>query len=154
MTIPLLLNSRGEKIGKSTSSRGETVWLSPHLTPPFDFYQFFKRIDDEDVGKFLRSLTLLELEEIQKIEQTHQEAPHKREAQTILADQVTQFVHGKEEWEKCLKITHSLYESKNDVRSLSEEDFENIPHFDVEESLVFQPVVDLLYMTKLVPSKG
>jgi len=91
MTMPLVTNASGQKFGKSEKGN---VWLDGGRTSPYDFYQFFFRVDDRDVGRFLRYFTFLDEAAIVALEKTMAEAPEKREAQRTLAREVTKLVHG------------------------------------------------------------
>lgn len=91
LTVPLVTTATGEKFGKSM---GNSVWLDASRTSPYEFYQYWLRSDDRDVGSWLRKFTFLTLEEIAAIEVAHAEAPEKREAQRRLAAEVTRVVHG------------------------------------------------------------
>lgn len=104
MTITLLLNSEGKKMGKTV---GGAVWLDPEKTSPFDFFQYWRNVDDADVTKCLKMLTFLSLEEIAEMEKW----PDNRinEKKEILAYELTALVHGKEEAEKAKKVSHSLF---------------------------------------------
>lgn len=104
MTITLLLNSEGKKMGKTV---GGAVWLDPEKTSPFDFFQYWRNVDDADVTKCLKMLTFLSLEEITEMEKW----PDNRinEKKEILAYELTALVHGKEEAEKAKKVSHSLF---------------------------------------------
>ena len=94
MTTPLLLKADGKKFGKSESGN---IWLSPDRTSPYAFYQFWINASDEDVGRFLRSFTMLNREEIEGIEREHAAAPHLRRAQQRLGEEVTVSIHGADE---------------------------------------------------------
>lgn len=91
LTLPLITAEGGKKFGKSL---GNAVWLSPDKSSPFNLYQFFIRTKDSDVDNFLKLFTFLDLKKIQKIMKTQNEAPEQREAQRILAENVTLLVHG------------------------------------------------------------
>jgi len=91
LTMPLVTNSSGQKFGKSEKGN---VWLDAARTAPYDFYQFFFRVDDRDVGRFLRYFTFLDEPAILALEETVRTAPEKREAQRTLAREVTRMVHG------------------------------------------------------------
>lgn len=93
LTLPLVMTAAGVKFGKT--ERG-AVWLDPTRTSPYDFYQFFFRVDDRDVGRFLRYYTFLDQERILELEAEVQRAPERREAQRVLAREVTRLVHGEE----------------------------------------------------------
>ncbi len=91
LTMPLVTNSSGQKFGKSEKGN---VWLDAARTSPYDFYQFFFRVDDRDVGRFLRYFTFLDEKTIAGLEEQVRLAPEKREAQRTLAREVTRIVHG------------------------------------------------------------
>jgi tyrosyl-tRNA synthetase len=91
LTMPLVTNASGQKFGKSEKGN---VWLDANRTPPYDFYQFFFRVDDRDVGRFLRYFTFLDEAAVVALEKSVQAAPEKREAQRVLAREVTKLVHG------------------------------------------------------------
>ena len=93
ITCPLLTKQDGSKMGKTETG---TVWLSADRTSPYEFYQYWYNVADEDAGKCLRFLTELEHEEIEQLDQARQESPEKRESQTRLAEVLTQFVHGEQ----------------------------------------------------------
>ncbi|MBO4318438.1 MAG: tyrosine--tRNA ligase [Mailhella sp.] len=109
MTITLLLNSEGKKMGKTAKG---AVWLDPEKTSPFDFYQYWRNVDDADVMKCLRMLTFLPLETIDEIERW---APERiNEKKELLAMELTALVHGEEEAQKARKVSHSLFVSGAD----------------------------------------
>ncbi|ETV72716.1 tyrosine-tRNA ligase, variant [Aphanomyces astaci] len=91
VTVPLLTTANGDKFGKSA---GNAVWLDAAKTSVYDFYQFFIRTDDADVGTLLKTFTLLDMDEIDTIVATHSAAPEKRHAQQILAEHTTRMIHG------------------------------------------------------------
>lgn len=91
LTWPLITRADGQKFGKSVSG---AVWLAPERTSPYEFHQYWKNTDDRDVERFLLQLTLLPVDEITAIIATHNEAPHERKAQQVLADAITELVHG------------------------------------------------------------
>ena len=96
MTITLLLNSEGKKMGKTAAG---AVWLDPNKTSPYDFYQYWRNVDDADVLKCIRMLTFLPLEEIEEMDKW--EGAQLNKAKEILAYELTALVHGKEEAEKA-----------------------------------------------------
>ena len=104
MTITLLLNSEGKKMGKTQSG---AVWLDPEKTSPFDFYQYWRNVADADVLKFIRMLTFLPLEEINKMDSW--EGSQLNEAKTILAYELTSLVHGEEEAQKAKEAAQSFF---------------------------------------------
>ncbi|CAO3673440.1 unnamed protein product [Umbelopsis vinacea] len=106
VTIPLLLTSKGEKFGKSA---GNAVWLDETMTSLFDFYQFFVKIADEDIERYLPLFTLMSPEEIQSIMHDHKQNPEKRIAQHRLAEEATELVHGIESVSKAKTATKVLF---------------------------------------------
>lgn len=104
MTINLLLNSEGKKMGKTQSG---AVWLDPNKTTPFEFFQYWRNVSDADVLKCIRMLTFLPLEEIDKMESW--EGAQLNEAKEILAFELTKLVHGEEEAAKAKEASHALF---------------------------------------------
>ena len=104
MTINLLLNSEGKKVGKTQSG---AVWLDPNKTTPFEFFQYWRNVSDADVLKCIRMLTFLPLEEIDKMESW--EGAQLNEAKEILAFELTKLVHGEEEATKAKEASHALF---------------------------------------------
>ncbi|CAG8504603.1 6498_t:CDS:2 [Funneliformis mosseae] len=91
ITIPLLLTSTGEKFGKSA---GNAIWLDDKMTSAYEFYQYFMKVADADVAKYLRMFTILSVEEIDEIAKIHMESPEKHHGQEKLASEITELVHG------------------------------------------------------------
>ncbi len=125
MTITLLLNSEGKKMGKTASG---AVWLDPNKTSPYDFYQYWRNIDDADVLKCIRMLTFLPLEQINEMDGW--EGSQLNKAKEILAWELTNLVHGKEEADKAQAAAKALFSGGGDRESmpstvLKDADFEN-----------------------------
>ena len=125
MTITLLLNSEGKKMGKTASG---AVWLDPNKTSPYDFYQYWRNIDDADVLKCIRMLTFLPLEQINEMDGW--EGSQLNKAKEILAWELTNLVHGKEEADKAQAAAKALFGGGGDRESmpstvLKDADFEN-----------------------------
>ena len=143
MTITLLLNSEGKKMGKTASG---AVWLDPNKTAPYDFYQYWRNVGDADVLKCIRMLTFLPVEEIDKMDSW--EGAQLNTAKEILAYELTKLVHGEEEAEKAQAMARSLFVSGG---------AENAPVVEVEESSLVDGAIDLnslLVLGKMVPSKS
>ncbi len=144
MTITLLLNSEGKKMGKTQSG---AVWLDPNKTSPFDFYQYWRNVDDADVIKCMRLLTFLPLEEID--EMAKWEGSELNKAKEILAYQLTELVHGEEEAKKAHEGARALFSgadtSHMPTTELSEEDFDEEGKIDL---------ITLLVKAELVPSRS
>ena len=143
MTITLLLNSEGKKMGKTQSG---AVWLDPEKTSPFDFYQYWRNVADADVLKCIRMLTFLPLEEIDKMDSW--EGAQLNTAKEILAFELTKLVHGEEEAQKAQESARALFSQGNAAQmptaELTEEDFEG-NEIDI---------LTLLLKSGLVPSKS
>ena len=124
MTITLLLNSEGKKMGKTAKG---AVWLDPNKTSPFDFYQYWRNVDDADVMKCIKMLTFIPMEEINEIE--HWEDNRINEKKELLAYHLTELVHGKEEADKAQAAAKALFGGSGDSENmpsieLSDNDFE------------------------------
>ena len=113
MTITLLLNSEGKKMGKTASG---AVWLDPNKTSPFEFFQYWRNVDDADVLKCIRMLTFLPLEEIDKM--SSWEGSQLNEAKEILAYELTKLVHGEEEAEKAKAASKALFAGGGDTEHM------------------------------------
>ena len=136
MTITLLLNSEGKKMGKTQSG---AVWLYPNKTSPFDFYQYWRNVDDADVIKCMKLLTFLPLEEIQEMEKW--EGSQLNKAKEILAFQLTELVHGTEEAKKAEAGAKALFAGGADTEhmpttELAAEDFDEEGNIDLISLLV------------------
>ncbi|MDO4811583.1 MAG: tyrosine--tRNA ligase [Eubacteriales bacterium] len=113
MTITLLLNSEGKKMGKTASG---AVWLDPNKTSPFEFYQYWRNVDDADVLKCIRMLTFLPLEEINKMNDW--EGAQLNEAKELLAYELTKLVHGEEEAEKAKLASRALFAGNGNTENM------------------------------------
>ena len=141
MTITLLLNSEGKKMGKTQSG---AVWLDPNKTSPFDFYQYWRNVDDADVIKCMKLLTFLPLEEIQEMEKW--EGSQLNKAKEILAFQLTELVHGTEEAKKAEAGAKALFAGGADTEhmpttELVAEDFDEEGNIDLISLLVKSALV-------------
>ncbi|MFW3619780.1 tyrosine--tRNA ligase [Staphylococcus caprae] len=150
LTIPLVTKSDGKKFGKSESG---AVWLDPEKTSPYEFYQFWINQSDEDVIKFLKYFTFLDKEEIDRLEQSKEEAPHLREAQKALAENVTKFIHGEEALNDAIRISKALF--SGDLKSLSgkelKEGFKDVPQVTLSSETT--NIIEALIETGIVSSK-
>ena len=143
MTINLLLNSEGKKMGKTASG---AVWLDPNKTAPYDFFQYWRNVGDKDVLKCIRMLTFLPLEQIDEMDKW--EGAQLNEAKEILAYELTKLIHGEEEAEKAKAASHALYGAGDS--SLT-------PSVDVSAEQLIDGKIDinsLLVLGKMVPSKS
>ena len=149
LTLPLVTKSDGTKFGKT---EGGAVWLNAKKTSPYQFYQFWLKVADADVYKFLKYFTFLSIEEIDAIEAKDKASGTKPEAQRILAEEMTRLIHGETALQAAQRISESLF--AEDQSSLTESDFEQLaldglPTFEVSESL---NVVETLVKTGLASS--
>ena len=142
MTIKLLLNSEGKKMGKSASG---TVWLDPNKTSPFDFYQYWRNTDDADVMKCLKMLTFLPLEKLEEMEKWDDSRIN--EKKMILAHEVTALVHGKEEADKAEEAAKALFSGEGSDENMPTTELDNVP----EEGL---QLLDIMVTAGLIASKG
>ena len=143
MTITLLLNSEGKKMGKTANG---AVWLDPNKTPPYDFYQYWRNVGDKDVLKCIRMLTFLPLEEIDKMDTW--EGAQLNEAKDILAYELTKLIHGEEEAEKARAASKALYSAGDSTL---------IPTVSVPRDMLTDGSIDvnsLLVLGKMTPSKS
>ena len=143
MTITLLLNSEGKKMGKTV---GGAVWLDPNKTSPFDFYQYWRNVDDADVGKCLRLLTFIPMEEIKKMDVW--EGAELNKAKEILAYHLTELVHGAEEAKKAEEAAKSLFAGGGNSA--------NTPKCVLKKAEYPEgiDILNLLVVSGLAPSKG
>ncbi|HDA1788116.1 TPA: tyrosine--tRNA ligase [Staphylococcus aureus] len=150
LTIPLVTKSDGKKFGKSESG---AVWLDAEKTSPYEFYQFWINQSDEDVIKFLKYFTFLGKEEIDRLEQSKNEAPHLREAQKTLAEEVTTFIHGEDALNDAIRISQALF--SGDLKSLSAKElkdgFKDVPQVTLSNDTT--NIVEVLIETGISPSK-
>ena len=143
MTITLLLNSEGKKMGKTQKG---AVWLDPNKTTPFEFYQYWRNVDDADVMKCIKMLTFIPLDEIKAMETW--EDSRINEKKEVLAYELTNLVHGKEEADKAQAAARALFSGEGDDA--------NMPTTTFTEDQVGDGVsiMDLLVMCNLTTSKG
>jgi tyrosyl-tRNA synthetase len=150
LTVPLVTKADGTKFGKTESG---AIWLDPEKTSPYEFYQFWINTDDRDVIKYLKYFTFLSKEEIEELEKQLQEAPEQRAAQKALAEEMTRLVHGEDALKQAIRISEALFSGS--VSQLTAEEieqgFKDVPSFEYEGEEV--PLVELLVMAKIVPSK-
>ena len=144
MTITLLLNSEGKKMGKTSSG---AVWLDPNKTSPYEFYQYWRNVGDDDVLKCIRMLTFLPLEEIDKMDSW--EGAQLNTAKEILAYELTKLVHGEEEAEKAQKTARGLFSSGGDTSNMPST---GLTAGDLTDGSI--AILDLMLKCGLIPSKG
>ena len=144
MTITLLTDSQGKKMGKTA---GNAVWLDPNKTSPFDFYQYWRNVGDDDVLKCIRMLTFLPLEQIDEMDKW--EGSQLNRAKEILAFELTKLVHGEEEAQKAEDAAKALFAGGSDDS--------NMPTTEITEDQLTDgkiAVLDLMMACGLIPSKG
>ena len=142
MTINLLLNSEGKKMGKTQSG---AVWLDPEKTSPFDFFQYWRNVADSDVLKCIRMLTFLPLEEIDAMESW--EGAQLNQAKEILAFELTKLVHGEEEANKAREASHALFAGGGDSAHMPTVELSSADFADGD-----MDILSLLVKTELAPS--
>ncbi|MBL0155417.1 MAG: tyrosine--tRNA ligase [Chitinophagaceae bacterium] len=156
-TCPLITKADGGKFGKTEKGN---VWLDPAKTSPYQFYQFWLNASDEDVKKWIKIFTFLPEEEINKLNTDHDQDPAARILQKKLAEELTCFVHGREEFEKAVETTQKLFANQNaPAESLSVEDLEGMEgvvksDFPLEKINTGIDLVSFLAETAIFPSKG
>ena len=144
MTINLLLNSEGKKMGKTQSG---AVWLDPEKTSPFDFFQYWRNVADSDVLKCIRMLTFLPLEEIDAMESL--EGAQLNQAKEILAFELTKLVHGEEEATKAREASHALFAGGGDSAHMPTVELSSADFADGD-----MDILSLLVKTELAPSRS
>ena len=144
MTITLLLNSEGKKMGKTANG---AVWLDPNKTSPFEFFQYWRNVGDNDVLKCIRMLTFLPLERIDEMDSW--EGAKLNEAKEILAYELTKLVHGEEEAEKAKTASHALFAGGGDDSNMPTT---NITEDQLNDGAI--GIMDLMVACKLVASKS
>jgi len=156
MTCPLLTKSDGAKMGKTESG---ALWLSPERTSPYAFYQYWINVEDADAGKCLRSLTELSHEEIEALDASRAEEPHRRESQKRLAAEITSLVHGEEGLSKAERATQIFFGAEID--NLSDADlaevFADVPSKNLTTDQLSGDglnIVDAMVEAGLAKSKG
>ena len=149
MTMPLVLDSNGVKFGKT---EGNALWLDKNKTSSYELYQYLINTDDRCVIDYLKMLTFLDKEEIQKIEKQHLDAPELRKAQKILAREIITFLHGEEEFLKALRISEALF--KGDLTNLNiteiKEALKEVPNFEFGPN---QTILDIMVNNGICSSK-
>ena len=149
MVMPLVTDSNGVKFGKT---EGNALWLDKNKTSSYELYQYLINLEDSMIIKYLKQLTFLNREEIEEIEAKHKEHPELREAQKILAREIITDIHGKEEYEKAIKISQVLFSGK--FKDLNDEELEEaLKGKKIEEMDLNKNVLDILIDIKAASSK-
>ena len=144
MTITLLMNSEGKKMGKTAKG---AVWLDPNKTSPFEFYQYWRNVDDADVMKCIKMLTFLSMDEISEMEKW--ENNRINEKKEILAYHLTELVHGKDEADKAKAAAYALFSGNGDS--------ENMPTTEFTDDDLFEDKINILNLVikcNFASSKG
>lgn len=154
LTLPLLTTANGTKLGKSA---GNAVWISPEMLSDMDFYQYFLRSADADVGRFLRSLTLLPVERIKEVLEEHEKDRSKRHAQEVLAAEMTELVRGEDALRRARVATKVLFGTRLD--ELQTKDvlfaFKNDPRLvHISRNMLGTEVLNVAVQSGLTPSKS
>ncbi len=156
LVMPLVTTSSGVKFGKTEAG---AVWLDPELTSPFRFYQFWLNTDDRDVVKYLKFFTFLGRDEIEALEAEVARAPERREAQRVLAREVTRTIHGQEAVDRAEHASGLLFGER--ISELDVDDiiavFDDVPSTGLAAAQFAEPgaaIADMLVATKLASSKG
>lgn len=156
-TCPLITKADGGKFGKTEKGN---IWLDPEKTSPYQFYQFWLNASDADAEKWIKIFTFLTREEIQTLTEKHKRNPGERALQKTLAEEITVFVHGRDEYEKAIETTAKLFKAQSmPAESLSAEDLENMegvikfefPMMKIREGI---DIVSFLAETGSFSSKG
>lgn len=142
MTFTLLTKSDGKKMGKT---EGGALWLDKEKTSPYDFYQYWRNVDDADVEKCLALLTFLPMDEVRRLGSLPGEKIN--EAKKILAYEVTKIVHGEKEAEKAKKAAEALFVG-------GQQDMNNVPTVEIHKDSLGSSIVDLLVDVDILPSKS
>ena len=149
MVMPLITDSQGNKFGKT---EGNALWLDEEKTSSYEFYQYLINLEDSMIIDYLKKLTFLSKEEIEKIEKENNEAPEKRIAHKALAREIITDLHGEESYLHAVKISESLF--SGNIKDFNEKDiedaFKGIEPFEIDEEL---NVVDFLVNNKICSSK-
>jgi len=140
MTCTLLTNSQGQKMGKTV---GGALWLNPEKTSPYDFYQYWRNVDDADVQKCLALLTFVPMDEVRRLGSL--EGAEINNAKKVLAYEVTKLVHGEEEAKKAEEAATALFAGGADMS--------NVPTVTITKEEIGLPILDIMANTKILPSK-
>jgi tyrosyl-tRNA synthetase len=160
LTCPLITKTDGSKFGKTEAGN---VWLDPEKTSPYQFYQFWLNVTDEDAAKYIKIFTLLDRDTIDNLVRDHNEAPHQRILQKRLAGEVTSMVHSREEFNGAVEASEILFGkgTTESLRKMNESTFlsvfEGVPVFDISREIIEKSVTmtDLCTeYSKVFPSKG
>lgn len=158
LTCPLITKADGSKFGKTEKGN---IWLDPERTSPYQFYQFWLNVSDEDAERYIKIFTMLDKQTVESAIAAHHEAPERRELQKLLAKEVTVMVHGEKEYENAVKASQMLFgkATAEDLKSLDEKTFlavfDGVPAFEVAKEKLPMNALELLAVeTSVFSSKG
>ena len=158
LTCPLIKKADGGKFGKTEKGN---IWLDPAKTSPYQFYQFWLNVSDDDAEKYIKIFTLLDRKTIEDAIEAHRQQPERRELQKLLAREVTVMVHGQAEYDMAVKASGILFgkATTEDLRSLDEKTFlavfDGVPTFGIRREDLPVGILDALAVhTQIFPSKG
>ena len=158
LTCPLIRKADGKKFGKTEKGN---IWLDPERTSPYEFYQFWLNVSDEDAERYIKIFTLLDKETIESAIAEHLQDPGQRKLQKLLAKEVTTMVHGAAEYENALAASKMLFgnSTSEELRKLDERTFlavfSGVPTFDIKKEDLPSNIIELLAVkTQVFPSKG
>ena len=158
LTCPLIKKADGGKFGKTEKGN---IWLDPAKTSPYQFYQFWLNVSDDDAEKYIKIFTLLDRKTIEDAIEAHRQQPERRELQKLLAREVTVMVHGQAEYDMAVKASGILFgkATTEDLRSLDEKTFlavfDGVPTFGIRREDLPVGILDALAVhTQILPSKG
>ena len=158
LTCPLIRKADGKKFGKTEKGN---IWLDPERTSPYEFYQFWLNVSDDDAERYIKIFTMLGKEEIEAAIAEHRADPGQRKLQKLLAKEITVMVHGEAEYENALSASRMLFgnSTSDELRKLDERTFlavfSGVPTFDVPRSELPCGIIDFLSVKSAVfPSKG
>lgn len=158
LTCPLMTKADGGKFGKTEKGN---IWLSADYTTPYQFYQFWLNVSDEDAQKFIKIFTMLDKETIEAAIVEHLKDPGQRTLQKLLAKEITTMVHGEEEWKNAVEASNILFgkSTRDALQKLDERTFlavfDGVEQFSVSKDKLKANILDLLAVdTQVFPSKG
>ena len=158
LTCPLITKADGGKFGKTEKGN---IWLDAERTSPYQFYQFWLNVGDEDAERYIKIFTMLDRETIESAIEEHRQDPGRRSLQELLAQEVTIMVHGQQEYDKAVKASQMLFgkATADDLRSLDEKTFlavfDGVPTFEISKDKLPVGILDFLAVeSSIFPSKG
>jgi tyrosyl-tRNA synthetase len=158
MTTPLIKKADGSKFGKTEKGN---IWLDPEKTSPYEFYQFWLNVSDDDAERYIKIFTLLDQAPVEQAISEHRQDPGRRSLQQLLAKEITCLIHGEKEYDNAVAASRMLFgdSTSESLRKLDEKTFlavfSGVPTFDVPASKLPCPILDFLAIeTRVFPSKG